>query len=263
MANPFSRAVRGFISLNRRICNRIVPRLPQARVSLFDVYNDSAADFIAREENRRVVDIGGGKTCSFLNGRAASGTGAAAGTRPWVVAVDISEEEIGGNCDVDAKVVADVLEGLPFCDESVDLVTSRSVVEHIRDVRRLFSSSHRILRRGGHCVHLFPCKFAPFALINQMLPSRVSRAVLYSLIPQSRGICGFPAVYDRCYDSAIRSLLAAEGFELVSLRLNYYQSGYFDFLVPLFLVSAAYEWIVSSLGFRNLAAYLLVVARKP
>jgi ubiquinone/menaquinone biosynthesis C-methylase UbiE len=257
MSNPIARAVRGFISFNRRFCKRVVPRLPQAQVDLFGAYDESAADFIAREENRRVVDIGGGKTCSFINGRAAPSA------RPWVVALDISEDEIGSNRDVDAKVVADVLEGLPFCDESVDLVTSRSVVEHIRDIRRLFSSSHRILRPGGHCIHLFPCKFAPFALINQMLPSRVSRALLYALIPQSRGICGFPAVYDRCYDSAIKALLAAEGFELVSLRLSYYQSGYFDFLVPLYLVSAAYEWIVSSLGVRNLAAYLLVVARKP
>jgi len=263
MANPLARAVRSFFSWNRRISDRIERRLPQARDNVFNLYDLSAAGLLTGGAGQRVIDIGGGKTCSYLNCPSGSGAATAAGTRPWVVALDISREEIGSNRDVDAKVVADVLDGLPFRDESVHLVTSRSVVEHIRDVRRLFSSSHRILRRGGHCIHLFPCKFAPFALINQALPSSVARALLYSIRPESRGICGFPVVYDRCYDSAIRSILVEEGFELVSLRLSYYQSGYFDFLVPLFLISAAYEWLVYSLGVRNLAAYMLVIARKP
>ena len=70
------------------------------------------------------------------------------------------------------------------------------------------------LKQGGYWVHLFPSKFAPFALINQMLPKAVSRR--WCIPSRLKGICGFPASYDACYSSAMRKLLLKNGFELVT-----------------------------------------------
>ena len=46
------------------------------------------------------------------------------------------------------------------------------------------------------------------------------------------------------------------------MYLSYYQSRYFGFFVPLYLMSALYEALIRALGIRDLSAYLLIVARK-
>jgi ubiquinone/menaquinone biosynthesis C-methylase UbiE len=202
-----------------------------------------------------VVDVGGGKACPFAHFRKE-------GSRTRIVAVDCSEEELRENEDVDEKVVADVTRGLPFPDASVDMVVSRSVLEHLRDVRSFVAEARRVLKEGGYFIHLFPCRFAPFAVINRALPHAVSRKILYSLVPETKGIGGFPAVYRDCYHSAMRRVLEDGGFEIEEMITSYYQSPYFSFFLPLYLLSAAYEALVRALGAKNLCAYLLVVAKK-
>jgi SAM-dependent methyltransferase len=202
-----------------------------------------------------VVDVGGGKSCPFAANRDPS-----RGTR--IVAVYISLEELEQNLDVDEKRIADIMRELPFKDGEVDLLVSRSVLEHLEDIERFLENSSRVLKQGGHIIHMFPSKYAPFALINQLLPNSIARRLLFSIYPDAKGIAGFPASYDRCYYSAIVSLLAKHGFELVDVDLSYYQSHYFAFFLPLFLLSAFYETAVHALGAKNLCAYILLVARK-
>ncbi len=82
--------------------------------------------------------------------------------------------------------------------------------------------------------------------MNQVLPEWLSRRLLYFFIPKSKGINGFPAYYNNCYYRAIKKLLERNGFRIVDLRPSYYQSAYFDFFAPLFLVNALYEFLVQS-----------------
>ena len=57
-------------------------------------------------------------------------------------------------------------------------------------------------------------------------------------------------------------MLETQGFEVEDSTVSYYQSRYYDFFFPAYLVSAAYELIARASGRKDLAAYLLVVARK-
>ncbi|HZB81365.1 MAG TPA: hypothetical protein VE288_00775, partial [Rubrobacteraceae bacterium] len=84
----------------------------------------------------------------------------------------------------------------------------------------------------------------------------------YFLRPQYKGICGFPAFYDNCYYSGIRTVLEKHGFKIVGMHISYYQSPYFNFFVPLFLLSATYEMLIRALEVKDLAAYVLIIARK-
>jgi 2-polyprenyl-6-hydroxyphenyl methylase/3-demethylubiquinone-9 3-methyltransferase len=121
-------------------------------------------------------------------------------------------------------------------------------LEHLEDLESFVANSGRSLKGGGYFVHLFPCGRAPFALINRALPRRVSRKILYFFMPESKGICGFPAFYDRCYPSGIEGVLGRNGFEVVETRVSYYQSEYFSFFAPLYIASAAYELLVRGAG---------------
>jgi ubiquinone/menaquinone biosynthesis C-methylase UbiE len=250
------RVLKAFFAANRKACRRLEAFLPQAKISIFDQYTHTVAGVVnGRPGPAVVIDVGGGKHCPFAH--ILNGAG-----KTTIIAVDISAGELKHNDDVDGKLVADIVHGLPFRSRSVDLITSRSVLEHIEDVGRFVRHASDVLKPDGYWVHLFPSKFAPFALVNQLLPKGASRALLEFVLPETKGICGFPAVYHKCYYSAIRNLLLKNGFELVDVQSSYYQSPYFDFCFPLFAVSAAYEMLVKLLGWRNLAAYLLVIARR-
>jgi SAM-dependent methyltransferase len=246
---------RGFFSANRRICRKFEPYLPQAKTDMYDLYEKVVAQYMNSMADQTIVDVGGGKACPFAEYRYPS-------QKAKIIAVDISEEELKHNTDVDEKRVANVSQGLTLGTEEADLITSRLVLEHLESLDGFVASSRQALKRGGYFIHLFSCKYAPFALINQTLPHTLSRKVLYFFRPEEKGISGFSAFYDSCYYSGISKLLRQYDFEVVDIHPSYYQSRYFDFFVPLFLVSALYEMLIEALGMTNLCAFLLLIARK-
>jgi hypothetical protein len=69
-------------------------------------------------------------------------------------------------------------------------------------------------------VHAFPGRFAPFALINQLLPNRLARRLVGYLHPHWRyeDNYGFLAFYDRSYFSALRDLLHQNDLTNLSAR---------------------------------------------
>lgn len=249
------RLVTRFVDKNRELSDAIVPHLPQAKLNLHEAYVDTVARYMNALPGGVVVDVGGGRKCDFASARRA-------GSRVRIVAVDISTEELALNQDVDEKRLADITKELPFAAGEVDLVVSRSVIEHLRESEAFVANSARVLKSGGHFIHVFPSKFAPFSILNQLLPRRLSQTLLHTFHPGSEGRLGFPAYYDQTYVAAMRRMLPRCGFDTVDLRVGYYQAEYFDFCLPLFLVNAAYELIVSALKLENLAAVVLVVARK-
>ncbi len=252
------RTIRSFFAVNRKFCNEIEPYLPQAKMSpdrLYDLYEKIVAQYMNLKADQLVVDVGGGKSCPFAKYRNPA-------QKVSIIAVDISEEELKQNTDVDEKRIANIVQGLPFGPEEVDIIASRSVLEHLESLDEFLASCKRTLKKGGYMIHLFPSKFALFALINQMLPHALSRKVLYFIRPECKDIGGFPAFYDNCYYSGISKLLKKHNFEIISVHPSYYQSGYFNFFAPLFLVSVLYEALVQAVGAKNLSSYLLLVARK-
>lgn len=249
------RAAQSFFDANRRASVRIGERLPQAKLDIEALFDDMVVERMSAAPGLVVADVGAGRSSPFARRRDPR-----LGTK--IVAVDSSAEELALNTEVDEKRVADVTAQLPFGDEEVDIVSSRSTIEHLADVEGFVRESARVLRPGGYAIHLFASKFAPYALINQALPDEASARIVTFLRPGTVGKLGFPAVYDNSYDSAFRRVLERNGFDVERIHYGWYQSEYFAFLVPLFAVSALYELAVSKAGAHDLAARLLVIARK-
>jgi ubiquinone/menaquinone biosynthesis C-methylase UbiE len=202
-----------------------------------------------------VVDVGGGRACIFARGRQCA--------TARIIAVDIDPGELVLNEEAHEKLVADASEKLPLADASADLIVSSSTVEHLPDVDRFVEESRRVLRPGGHVVHVFPSKFAPYAIVNRLLPPPLAQRILRIVFPGSEGILGFRAYYHRCHARGIRTTLERHGFEVVEVRAAYQQSYYFAFFFPLFLLMALWEVAAWAVGATALAADLLVVARRP
>jgi SAM-dependent methyltransferase len=246
-----------FIAANQRLSKATEDRLPAIfKRHIQTLYKYKVAELVNRQRGQVVLDIGGGKECPFLYYLDTPQS-------HLIIALDLSEEELRRNHQLRHKVVADAATNrLPFRNGLADLVVSRSVVEHIRDNAAFFENCARVLRPGGIMVHAFPGRYAPFALINQLLPNRLARRLVGYLHPEwlEEDNFGFLAFYDRCYFSSLRDLLDYNGFENCSFDFLYYQSIYFNFFFPLYLVMLAYDLIASALGIRNLASGIVVTA---
>lgn len=253
---PTSHRQTGFVARNRRVSRRFERRLPHTTPDLHDLYARTVARHIDAQPGQTVVDLGAGRSSRFAplydhtNGTT-------------VIGVDVSAAELRANTDVDVPVVIEPGGPLPFADGAVDLLVSRSTLEHVAGVDRMLAEVQRVLAPGAVTIHVFPSKLAPFSLLNRLLPRRVTTWLLHRLVPGSDGRLGFPAHYEHCTATAMERALRRHGLEVVRTRVSYYQSRYFAFLVPLYVASVAYELLVRRLGRRDLAATVLIEAVKP
>jgi ubiquinone/menaquinone biosynthesis C-methylase UbiE len=226
--------------------------LPLGGASAFQVYEDTVISYMTRIFAPVILDVGGGTECCFSAFKPPGGR---------ILCLDVSQQQLANNRDADELVLADATKEIPLPDASVDLIVSRAVIEHMESPQDFFRHSYRVLKPGGCCIHVFPCKLALFAIINRLLPQTLSRKILFYFKPDSREKGGFPAYYHKCYYTKIRKILMETGFHVKEIRHYYNQSVYFEFFFPFFLLSALYEII--TLPIKNLTPFLLVVVQKP
>ena len=239
------------IDANRRMYYRVRQRFPHVKGNVAADYPAVVGAFA--KGGRVIIDVGGGARCAFANECSGS----------HIIAVDISASELEKNRDVADRKVADVTREIPVPDNSSDIVSSRYVLEHLKGVDRFAREAYRVLKPGGVFITLFPNKYAPFSVINRLLPVSVARRVAYALKEQAAEFGIFPAYYEHCSPKAFRQLLESQGFTSVDVRVAYSQSSYFNFFLPLALMFLLYEWTVSRLGLEGLSAHVLICARKP
>ncbi|MDO8639017.1 MAG: class I SAM-dependent methyltransferase [Candidatus Daviesbacteria bacterium] len=241
--------------INRTICQKIEQYLPHAHPDLTELYNQIVAKQINTSKNLIVLDVGAGRTIPYISLLSPQ-------ANPTLIALDFNEKELAFNKHFDKKIVADLNEKLPLTNKSVDLIISRYTLEHLKNMDNFLKESNRVLKTKGKSIHLFSCKYAPFSLLNQLLPHKISHLLLSHFIPGGTDIHGFKTHYNYCNYSSVKKLFKKNGFEVKNLYLSYYQSRYYNFFVPFYLLSILYESILNLLNLKNLGAYILIESQK-
>jgi SAM-dependent methyltransferase len=164
-----------------------------------------------------------------------------------VVGVDIDGEQVSlaPAGFYDDTVVADIqrFHG-PGC---ADVVVCQALLEHVANVEYALASLNSILRSGGTALIFVPSRTALFAQLNRLLPEALKKRLLFSLLPSSEAIGGFPAFYDRCTVAELREIANRCGLDVVEQRV-YLQSSYFSVFAPLHIA-----WRCWQLLYRFLA----------
>jgi ubiquinone/menaquinone biosynthesis C-methylase UbiE len=222
-------------------------------VNAFDIYERTVMRELRARNGALTVDVGAGAVCSYAHRKP---------PRTVIIGLDIAAEPLRANTDVDAGVVADASYRLPMSDDSVEVLTTRSVLEHLGDVDRFVAESSRVLRPDGVAIHLFSCRGSWFARLNRALGEEWARRLLYSVHPQSRQAGGFEALYQGCTVDDMSSIHRAQGFEVIDARA-YYGTNYAYFFIPVFILVSLYELTLQALNLRNLAATVVLAAQKP
>jgi len=243
----------GFFELNRRMSERLARQLPHTRVNASGVYARNVARKLGACTGATAVDIGSGSACPYAIYKPSGSV---------IVALDVASDSLRVNTDVDVRVVADASYRLPLSDSSVDILTSRWVLEHLRDVNRFVAESVRVLRPEGVAVHLFTCRKSWFARINRLLGEESARRLLYTVHPESRRAGGFPAHYQQCTVDDMSSLHHAHGLDVIEGRV-FYGTNYAYFFIPAFILVSLYEMTLQALNLRNSAATVILTVKKP
>ena len=211
-------AVTRLRSINLALCRRIHWRLPAAfREHLAPVYQQMVLYLAQRLESGTIMDIGAGFIAPV-----SGATGLPSGID--VIGLDLSHEALANNLDVDYRLAADACKPWPVADASIDIVISRSVIEHLQDTETFARECHRVLKPGGYSVHLLPGRNAPFSLLNRLLPNSIANRLLLWAFPDKIDELGFPAYYQNCSYPKLVRLFEDNGLELELSRLRYYQA---------------------------------------
>lgn len=245
-----------FVRLNHAINFRIIDPIfrPFGLTDIFQEYPQVIGKILDTGKPKIILDVGGGSSCKYAK---------FSSSNHLIIAIDQNRKALSRNNDVKIKCVADICRSLPLTDQSVDLITSSSVLEHLKDVEVFVENAETILKPGGYMVHRIPNKFSPFSLINRLLPNRVTRKLLEIVWPGSCGTVGYRAYYNYCSPHAFSKLLKKYNFDVVKMKVGYMQADYYSFLFPLYFLSKVYDTLTSFLDVKNLCATFLVIAQKP
>jgi ubiquinone/menaquinone biosynthesis C-methylase UbiE len=252
-----SRVARAFVDANVRLSRRLARALSiESDKPFWQRFEREAGEaLVALPPGATAIDLGGGRRCVYAGA-------VPPGSAVRLVAVDVSAEELALNRDVDETVVADVAQRLPFADGSVDLILSRTVLEHVPDVPAAAREMARVTRPGGVSLHFLPCRYSLFGLAARLLPFEALLRLLHAVSPGTRGQVEFEVHYDRCHPAAIAPVFGRAGFRRVSVEPCWAQAGYFEPAPPLFLAVGLYDRALRRLGLRRLASYMIVRAQR-
>lgn len=241
-----------FVLANVALSDIIAPSTAD-KTHAYTKYDEVGADLLQRGP-RTVLDVGAGKQWHFTPTLKSPGV--------KLIGFDIDIAEMSDNALLDQKISGDACESLGVSDQSVDLIMGRAVIEHLHDTASFLTSANRALREGGRLIVTFPSRYAPFAVLNRILPRKISHWLLSHLVPNSVGILGFEAFYDRTSFHEFKQILIDAGFEIEREYASYFSSSYYRFFAPLFVVGLAYDYLCYALGNPRLASYFMFVAKK-
>jgi SAM-dependent methyltransferase len=155
------------------------------------------------------------------------------------------------------------LSRVPLPDQSVDLVMSRSVFEHLTDPLAVYREMFRLLRPGGKVIFLTANLWDYATLIARLVPNRLHGRIVAAVEGRAEEDV-FPTAYKTNSAGDIRRLAQASGFVVTDLKYLGQYPNYFMFSRTLFLLGTAYDKIVTRFErLKFLRGWILVTLEVP
>jgi SAM-dependent methyltransferase len=164
-----------------------------SREGWFDFYGRISA--LIRPD-MTVLDYGAGRGSTLATGRTDYCTllGKFQGRVVKVIGVDI-DPAVLQNPFVDERYVVGVGEPLPLADESIDLIFSDFVLEHV-DTPEIFEAEiRRVLKPGGWFCARTPNRWGTTGILVNLVPNRLHAAILRRFTPEREERDVFRTVY--------------------------------------------------------------------
>jgi SAM-dependent methyltransferase len=173
--------------------------------------------------------------------------------------VDLEDpREISGKI----RYLKNSIENIPVESNSVDVVISRAVLEHIESPLSVYREIYRILKTGGRFVFLVPNLWDYVSLLSFAVPNKCHKSIVYKF--EGRNMSDvFPAFYKTNTSAAIKRLSRTSGFKILELSYLGQYPSIFVFNRYLFILGTMYEKFICKLNsLRYLRPWILVELQK-
>lgn len=146
--------------------------------------------------------------------------------------------------------------------KSVDIVISRSVLEHVLTPAYIFKEINRILKPSGSFIFLVPNLYDYVSILSILIPNKFHKYIV-SKTEGRKMEDVFPTYYKANTYSSINKLSRNSGFEIIEFQwIGQYPSSLM-FNPFLFLIGTIYEKIISEFDWLSfLRGWLLVHLKK-
>ena len=174
------------------------------------------------------------------------------------VGVDIDDEFIHDNF-YDKFYCQSVEDELP---EKGDLIFSKYLMEHVKDVKKSYNNQLSALKNGGMIIHLYPLGYHPFSLLNKLIGNKFARKIIPILRKGSARVTGYPAFYSLGNAYSLERFFKKQKGIRVDFKYHYGAVDYFTFFFPLALIISLFNLAAKMLGAKIFASNVLLVIQK-
>jgi len=129
---------------------------------------------------------------------------------------------------------------LPLDDDSVEVITTINVIEHLGDPDRALRECARVLRPGGSMLFITPNKWFPIIALSRIFPWCL-RVKINGLVSKTADQDTFPVCYRANTAGDIRALANRAGLKVVKVAYLSQHPVYFKFSPTLYRCAALFE----------------------
>lgn len=232
---------------------RIVPTLRFNQ----EIYEGFVSDHVSRQTVW--LDAGCGK--HILPAWRVDAERALVNTARLAIGCDVDEPSLRDHVTLKGRFVAD-LEHLPLGSESVDLVTSNMVVEHLDRPIEVFAEFARVLRGGGRLIVHTPNAYSYFVLGSRLIPRAPKLKMVRALDGRPEGDV-FPTRYRANTPRKLRALMANAGLKEERLSMLASDAVFAAANPLLTALELVYIKLTLTSAFRSLRVSMLASFVKP
>lgn len=136
---------------------------------------------------------------------------------------------------------------IPLPDGSIDLIYSRSVMEHVVDPHAVYAESARLLKPGGRWIFLTANRWDYVSLVSRLTPNRLHPSLVRRFEGRAE-IDVFPTAYRTNDRRQIGRHAVAHGFAIDRFERHGQYPAMFYRIGPLFLIATLYEKLIMKVG---------------
>ncbi len=151
---------------------------------------------------------------------------------------------------------------IPLDSASVDLVMSRSVLEHLEHPLEVYAEINRLLKPGGQFIFLTANAWDYASVLARIIPNSLHPWIVSKTEGRAEEDV-FPTRYRTNTFRSVKKLAGATGFEIVSFQYLGQYPSYFMFNGALFYAATGYEKVIGKIGaLAFLRGWIFAVLRK-
>jgi len=187
--------------------------------------DDSTVNFFLRvnallESEMTVVDLGAGRGTAMLGEHNfTKALYRLQGKVRKVIGIDI-DDAIADHPYLDERHVVGIGEPYPLDSESVDLVVSDWVLEHVAGPQAFVREVHRVLKPGGWFCARTPNRWGYVGIATNLVPNAKHQAMMTRVWPERSDVDIFPTVYRLNTKRALRRHFPDSQWENYSYFIN-------------------------------------------